>query len=225
MLGAPVLAVVRYDGDVQVIDDALSAHARLGDQLIGVVINNMPESSLRFAREVAAAFLERRRVNVYGVLPEDSRLSATSIGEIADAADGRFLCRADKRQDLVENLTVGAMSADEARERLSRIPNKAIITGGDRADMVAAALDVSARLIILTGNLMPQPDAVQRAENMGVPIVLVPYDTMRTVGRIERFFGKGRLAQQEKLARFKTLLSEHFDFKRFYQRIGLETRG
>jgi len=67
-----------------------------------VVINNVPESSLRFAREMAMAFLERRRVHVYGVLPEDSRLSATSIGEIAVAADGQFLCRADKREDLVE---------------------------------------------------------------------------------------------------------------------------
>lgn len=224
MLGAPVLAVVRYDGDVQVIDDALSANARLGDQLIGIVINNVPEPSLRFAREVAVPLLKRYRVHVYGVLPEDSRLSATTIGEITDAADGQFLCRADKRGDLVENLTVGAMKAGEAQERLSHIPNKAIITGGDRADMIATALDAAARLIILTGNLAPQPELVRRAEQMGVPIVLVPHDTMRTVERIGQFFGKGRLAQQEKLARFKALLTEHFDFKQLYERIGLEIR-
>jgi 3',5'-cyclic AMP phosphodiesterase CpdA len=40
-LGAPVLAVVRYEGDVHVLDDALSAQAWLSDQLIGVVINNV----------------------------------------------------------------------------------------------------------------------------------------------------------------------------------------
>ena len=221
MLGAPVLAVVRYDGDVQIIDDALSAHARLGDQLIGAVINTVPPSSLRFARQVATSVLERHRVHVFGILPEDQRLLATSVGEIADAADGQFLSCADRRDDLVENLAIGAMSADEARARLSRIPNKALITGGDRADMIAVALETSTRLIIVTGNLMPEPSIVQRAAEMSVPIVLVPHDTLHTIERIGRFFGKGRLAQEEKLDRFQVLLSNHFDFKRLYERIGL----
>jgi BioD-like phosphotransacetylase family protein len=224
MLGAPVLAVVRYEGDVQMIDDALSAQARLGDQLIGVVINNVPLDHLQFAHEVAKPALERRRIGVFGILPEEGRLLATSIGEIADAADAQFLCHADKRDVLVEKLVVGAMGVDEARARISRIPNKAVITGGDRTEMIALALDTSARLIILTGNLMPTRMRC-RAVDMGVPVVLVPYDTLQTVERIERFFGKGRLAHREKLARFKALLAEHFDFKRLYERIGLETRN
>jgi BioD-like phosphotransacetylase family protein len=225
MLGAPVLAVVKHDGDVQVIDDALSAQARLGDQLIGVVINGVTDAHLRYVVEVATPALERRRVSVYGVLPEDSRLMATSIGEIADAANGQFLTQADKRDELVENLTVGAMGTEEARTRLSRIPNKAVITGGDRTDMITVALDCSARLIILTGDLMPPTNILQRAADMGVPVVLVPHDTLHTVERIERFFGKGRLAQQEKLARLRTLLSHNFDYKRLYERLGLTFPG
>ncbi len=223
MLGAPVLAVVKFDGDVQVIDDALSAQAQMGDQLIGVVINSVPADNLQFAREVAKPALERRRIGVFGILPEEGRLLATSIGEIADAADAQFLCHADKRDVLVEKLVVGAMGVEEARARISKIPNKAIITGGDRGDMIGMALDTSARLIILTGNLMPNPDVLHRAVDLGVPVVLVPYDTLQTVERIERFFGKGRLAHREKLARFKALLAEHFDFKRLYERMGLGT--
>jgi hypothetical protein len=87
--------------------------------------------------------------------------------------------------------------------------------------MIEMALDTSVRLIILTGNLMPSPQVLHRAVEMGVPVVLVPYDTLQTVERIERFFGKGRLAHREKLARFKSLLAEHFDVKRLYKRIGL----
>jgi len=134
-----------------------------------VVINGVTDSNLRFVVEVATPALERRRVSVYGVLPEDRRLMATSIGEIADAANGQFLTHADKRDELVENLTVGAMGIEEARARLSRIPNKAVITGGDRTDMIAVALDCSARLIILTGDLMPSRHILQRAADMGVP--------------------------------------------------------
>jgi hypothetical protein len=225
MLGAPVLAVVKFVGDVQVIDDALSAQAQLGDQLIGVVINSVPAEHLPFVREVAQPVLERRRIGVFSILPEEARLLATSIGEIADAADAQFLCHADKRDVLVDKLVVGAMGVDEARARISKIPNKAVITGGDRADMIGMALDTSARLLILTGNLMPAQDVLHRAVEMGVPVVLVPYDTLQTVERIERFFGKGRLAHREKLARFKALLSEHFDFKRLYERIGVVVKS
>jgi len=220
-LGSPVLAVVKHEGDVLVMDDVLSVQARLGSQLIGVMINNVPEESLDFVRRVAAPALERRRIPVLGVLPEEPRLLATSIGEIADAADGQFLCHADKRDMLVENLSVGAMGEEAARVILSRIPNKAVITGGDRTDIISIALDTSARLIVLTGDLMPKPEMLRRAADMGVPVVLAPYDTLHTVERIERFFGKGRLAHREKLARFKALMAEHFDFKRLYQQIGL----
>jgi len=221
MLGAPVLVVVKYDSEVQVVDDALSAHAWLGDQLIGVVFNSVPAQNMHYVQSVAAPSLERRRIAVFGVLPEETRLLATSIGAIADAADGQFLCHADKRDLLVENLAVGAMTVEEARVRLNRIPNKAVITGGDRSDIVAAALDTAARVILLTGGLMPQPEMFKRAVDAGVPVVLVPYDTLKTVERVARFFGKGRLAHREKLARFKVLLAESFNFKRLYERMGL----
>ena len=222
MLGAPILAVVKHEGDVQAMDDMLYAQSRLGNQLIGVMINNVPAESLDFMREVAAPALERRRIPVFGILPEEPRLLATSIGEIADAAEGQFLCHADKRDMLVENLSVGAMGVEAARAVLSHIPSKAVITGGDRTDMIAVALDTSARLLILTGNLMPKPEMLRRAADMGVPVVLTPYDTLHAVERIERFFGKGRLAHREKLARFKALMADTFDFKRLYQRIGLQ---
>jgi BioD-like phosphotransacetylase family protein len=50
---------------------------------------------------------------------------------------------------------------------------------------------------------------------------MTPHDTLHTVERIERFFGKGRLAHRDKLARFKMLMADHFDFKRLYERVGL----
>ncbi len=221
MLGAPALVVVKYESDVRLVDDALSAQGRLGDQLVGVVINHVPAENMRFAREVAAPALEQHRINVFGVLPEEAQLLATSIAEIARAAAGQFLCHEDKRDELVENLTVGAMGVEEARARLRQIASKAVITGGDRNDMIEAALDTFARLIILTGGLRPSPAVLQRAQDLGVPIVLVPYDTLQTVKRIEQFFGKSRLAQRAKLARLVALLGQHLDFQRLYQRIGL----
>lgn len=221
MLGAPVLCVVRYRTPVSLIDDALTAASRLGDQLIGLVINGVPSEGMRFAREVGAPYLEKRKISVFGILPDESVLHATSIGEIAAACEGEFLCGADKAGELVENLVVGAMGVDQARSRMQHIPSRAVITGGDRTEMLVTALETSAKVIILTGGLRPSPILVQQAAEMGIPIVLSPHHTLRAVELIEQFFGKGRVARPEKLARFEALLAEHMDFARLHKKLGL----
>ena len=44
-LGSKVLGIIKYRGQVRVLDDALTAQTRLGDALIGVIINRAPEES------------------------------------------------------------------------------------------------------------------------------------------------------------------------------------
>jgi BioD-like phosphotransacetylase family protein len=221
MLGAPVLCIVKYRTPASLIDDALTAHTRLGDQLLGVVVNAVPPDGVCFAGEVGLPYLEKRRIAVLGLLPEEPGLRATSIGEIAAACEGQFLCGADKADELVENLVVGAMGVEQVRARMQAIFNKAVITGGDRADVVTVALEASAKVIILTGDLQPPPALLEQAAGLGVPIVLTSHHTLRAVELIERFFGKGRVAQPEKLARFEAVLAEHFDFARLYEKLGL----
>ncbi len=223
MLGAPVLCVVKYRTPASLIDDALTAHARLGDQLLGVVVNAVPPDEMRFAREVGAPCLEKRRIAVLGLLPEEASLRATSIGEIAAACEGQLLCGADKADEVVENLVVGAMGVDQVRARMQTIFNKAVITGGDRADVITVALEALAKVIVLTGDLHPGSALLEQAAGMGVPIVLTPHHTLRAVELIERFFGKGRVAQPEKLARFEAVLAKYFDFARLYEKLGLAT--
>lgn len=222
MLGASVLCVIKYRTPVSLIDDALTAFTRVGDQLLGVVINSVTPDGMRFARETGVPYLEKHKISVLGLLPEENVLHATSIGEIAAACRGEFLCGADKAGELVENLLVGAMGVDQARERMQQTPSRAIITGGDRTEMIVTALETSAKVIVLTGSLRPSPILLQQAIEMGVPMVLTPHHTLRAVEMIEQFFGKGRMAQPEKLARFEALLAEHFDFARLYQKLGLE---
>ena len=124
---------------------------------------------------------------------------------------------------LIEHLVVGAMSAEKALPRMRRIPGtKAVITGGDRADIQLVAMETATQCLILTGHLRPVPEVLRRAEEVGVSVLLVRMNTMETVETIERVFGKTRLGQSAKLEQFETLLEEHFDFARFYQALGLE---
>jgi BioD-like phosphotransacetylase family protein len=57
---------------------------------------------------------------------------------------------------VVENLTVGAMTAEAALRRMRKQRNKAVITGGDRTDIQLAALETSTSCLVLTGNLEPR---------------------------------------------------------------------
>ncbi|MBN1888235.1 MAG: hypothetical protein JW850_09600, partial [Thermoflexales bacterium] len=66
------------------------------------------------------------------------------------------------------------------------------------------------------------PVVLGRAEERGVPILLVNMDTLSTVEAVERFFARSRFQQPEKLERFAALLDEYFDFAALYASLGLK---
>jgi hypothetical protein len=210
-LGAPVLVLVRYHGEMQVMDDALAAHYRLGDLLMGVIINHVPKQSIDFIVDYAQPHLQERGVQVLGILPSVPWLSALSVGELRDLLGAEVLTQVFQADALAESFTVGAMTMDAALSRFRQQQNKAVITGGDRSDIQLAALETSTVVLILTGNLRPSPIVLQQAETLNVPVLLVPHNTMETVDLIERAYGKTRLGQPEKFEAFMQLLDEHVD--------------
>ena len=101
---------------------------------------------------------------------------------------------------------------------MRRIPGtKGVVTGGDRSDIQLAALETATHCLILTGHLRPQPEVLRRAEEIGVPVLLVRHNTMQAIEAIEQIFGKTRLGQAKKLQHFETLMEQHFDFARVYE--------
>ncbi len=221
-LDAMVLAVIPFYNEMNLVDDCAVAQLRLGERLLGVLVNSVPQESWSFVQDVARPCLEGRGIRLLGVVPREERLRAISVGELAQVLGAEFLAMPERRDILIENLVVGAMGVDQALPRIRRIPApKAVITGGDRADIQWAALETSVACLVLTGHLRPQPEVLRRAEELGIPILLARQNTMETVEAIERVFGKTRLAQPEKLARFEALMAEHFDFARLYQVLGL----
>lgn len=221
MFGARELVVVKYDNDLQMLDDALTARVRLEQSLIGVVLNAIPRQRMPFVQELVKPALEQRGVAVLAVLPQERLLLSVSVGELAELLSGEILCAADKTDELVEHLMVGAMSVDSALSYFRRKPNKAVITGGDRPDIQLAALETSTKCLILTGNLRPSPIILGRAEEVGVPMILVRHDTLSAVEVIGRFFGKTRFHLQKKVERFEEMLEDRFDYGRLYTALGI----
>jgi BioD-like phosphotransacetylase family protein len=223
ILQAKVLVVDKYDvGTALVVDDLLAYKMRLGKKMIGAVLNAVPRHRLDSVENLVIPFLKEHDVPVYAVLPLDRIFSSVSIGELAEALNGEIICRPDLEGNLVENLMVGAMSVDSALQYFRRKLNLGVITGGDRPDIQLAALETSTRALILTGNMRPSPLIQSRAEEAGVAIILVKYDTMTTVQRAEEVFEKTRFHQETKITRFEQMLSERFDFGQLYKDLGLQ---
>jgi len=221
-LDVPALAIVRFRNQVSMGDACVTARLQLKERLLGVLINAVPDKAQELLAQVCRPCLEGRGVPVMGALPLQERLQAISVGELADVLKGEFLALPEKRDVLIEHLVVGAMSVEQALPRMRRIPGtKVVITGGDRADIQLVALETATHCMILTGHLRPVPEVLCRAEEAGVPVLLVRGNTMETVEAIERVFGKTRLGQAAKLEQFEALLAEHFDFERLYQGLGL----
>ena len=223
-LSSHVLMVVKYRSDVRVLDDALSGQARLGDLLVGAIINNVPSEANEFVNSLAIPYLEQRGIPVFGAIPHSRSLAAITVGELIDVMGAKVLTENTNRDALVENLTVGAMTAEAALHRFREQVNKAVITGGDRTDIQLAALETSTSCLVLTGNLQPSPLIVKQAEAFGVAVLLVRGNTMETIEAIERIFGKSRLGQPAKLAKFQELLDNHVDLERLYKALDIEKR-
>ncbi|HJW89087.1 MAG TPA: phosphotransacetylase family protein [Anaerolineales bacterium] len=220
-LSSHVLIVVKYRSEVRLLDDTLSGKARLGGTLTGAILNSIPSEATAFIRDMAIPFLEKRGIPIFGWLPRVRSLAALTVGELIDVLRAQVLTEKTDRSAMVENLTVGAMTADAALHRFREQINKAVITGGDRTDIQLAALETSTTCLILTGNLPPSPLIVKQAEAFGVAVLLVRANTMETIEAIDRVFGKSRLGQPAKLAVFQELFNSSLDLERLYAALGL----
>ena len=222
LLEAKVVTVIGYQDALQLVDDALMAQLRMGDRLAGVIINTVPKDQLTFVETDTKPFLKQQGVRVLAVLPQEPRLASISIGEIVTAVNGQLICNGCE-DELVENLMVSSMNVEHSLEYFSRVANKAVIVGGDRPDVQLAALETSTKALILTGNFRPTPMIEDRAEERSIAIIVSKHDTFTTIEKVERFFGKTRFRQSEKIKLFEEMLGQVLDFEQLYRTIGLKS--
>ncbi len=207
---AQVLLVDRQHR-VDLPDEIIWAKDCLGDRLLGVVFNAVHESMIDFVNGSMRPYLERCSVPVAGVIESDPMLSSVTVSEIVEALGGTVLSADANLETRVESFMVGAMGQEKALRLFRRRANKAVITGGDRSDVQLAALETNTRCIILTGNLPPASLVLSRAEELGVPMVLVGMDTLSAVEKMETLLGKVRLHDPGKADRIREMFATAID--------------
>jgi uncharacterized protein len=215
-----VLLIARYKSLLSV-EALVSAKQRLGDRLIGVVINDIPGEQYQTANNDMRPFLEQQGIPVLGMLPKNDLLRSVSVGELAHQLNAEVLCRSDRLDLMVESLAIGAMNVNAAVKYFRKRRNMAVVTGGDRVEIQQAALETSTQCLILTGQLPPPDFILTRAEELEIPILSVDLDTLTTVEIVDRTFGQVRVHEPIKVHCIRHLITEHFDVNRLLSQLGL----
>ena len=220
ILQAPVLLIVHYRS-LLTIDEILTSQRYFGDRLLGVLINQVPLSRVDYVRTRLVPFLEERGIPVFGSIVEDSILAGITVHALNEFLGGQMIGQPEWAGRVIERFMIGAMGADTALSFFLRHDNKAVITGGDRSDLLMVALETSTSALVLTGNRRPSAQVIDRAEELHVPILLVTDDTLTTVERAERIFKHVRFMQTAKIKHLTELMDQNFDFERLYDKLGL----
>jgi len=206
------------------VDEILFEHfcvSKGGTKCEGVVFNRAQKPIDKRIKDVMIPTLEKQGIRVWGLIPESIPLTAPTVKELTETLGGEVLCGEKNMTNLIEHYLVGAMTQDSAIHYFRRAPRKAVITGGDRPDLALAALETDTSALILTGNLYPDVRVLARAEEKGVPVILVPYDTYTTVGKVKDVTGKIRIGDKKRINEAKRLVSKHVNWKGLFSCLGL----
>jgi len=186
--------------------------------LSGVVFNSVANYAVPLIKnEFAPVIKKRADLDIIGVIPRDTKLNSPMVKEVFQRLGGKVLETGTEESQirLCENIFVGAMAPEAATKFFRRTNNNLIITGGDRPDLIVAAIELpNTSCIVLTGNLMPRNRILAVAEEKQVPVVLVPHDTHSTSGLVRNTTGYVSAENKEKLETAKNTVKKNVDIKK-----------
>lgn len=220
LLDAKVLLLDTFNEELTV-DRILSAKDYFGPMFLGAVLNWVPGRRVEFTRNLLTRFMKQQGINVYGSIPQDRLLRSITVNDLAHSLNGQIICAQDKGDELIESMMVGAMGQDQALRLFRKQANKVVVTGGDRSDIQLAALETPTKSLILTGGHRPSPLVLGQAEEIGVPIIMVDYDTATTVEMVESAIGHQKVHSPKKIERIRGFIREGLDLDLLLEQIAL----
>jgi BioD-like phosphotransacetylase family protein len=214
-LDAKVVIVENYSNEPL---KAAKDYQTLGQRLLGVILNKVP---LKRQEQVRGEVLAQSGMNILGVLPEDRTLLALTVAELAAHIEGTIASGDDKSAELVENFMVGAMTPDSGLLYFGRKEHKAAIIKGERPDMQLAALETPTSCLVITKATAPQEKTLARAQEKGVPIVIVQDDVSSVAASLDEALSNSKFNQENKVPRLIELMGQNFDFSALDKGLGL----
>jgi uncharacterized protein len=201
-----VLLVARYG-------EAVSNVAKeYGSRLAGVIINGLPKYRTEDADGTLAADLEASGAKLFGSIPDDRRMLAPKLGQVAEFLDGQFLSGEEESDQLLDNFLIGGLVLDWGPYYFSSRKNTGVIVRGDRPDVQLAAIQTdTTRALVLTKGVRPVEYVMYEAAQRGIPLVVVPGNTHDVAEQLEGLQPQVGFDHADKLTRMLDLVTEHVD--------------
>ncbi|MCG7595612.1 phosphate acetyltransferase [Mycobacterium sp. PSTR-4-N] len=229
-LGAPVVLAVKGLGRTpeqiaQVaelcIDEIAAQHAHTA----AVVVNRCDPAQLGAVADALAALDPPSYV-----LPEEPLLVAPSVAELQTAVEGSVV-KGDRALLVreAEDVLVAGMTAEHVLERLTE--GVAVITPGDRSDVVLAVLSAHAAegfpslsCVILNGGLPLHPaiDALVSGLGLRVPILQTRFGTFETASRVAATRGRVTTESPRKVDTALALMDTYVDTADLLSRLTIQ---
>ena len=224
ILGAKVI-IVTQGGIGKPIDEVALNQAlfeKEGVEIVGVIINKVIGTKLDYVSDFARRGLKRKGLELLGVLPHERILPKPTIELIRDELKAELLSVPDGLDNLVDDVVVGAMGAQNAMRQFKR--GVLLITPGDREDLIVAAWTALAagpeeRMagIVLTGNLRPNASILKLISTMPIPVLLASEENYEVASTVHDMNVKTRPSDAEKIALIRRLVAKNVNLKKILE--------
>jgi BioD-like phosphotransacetylase family protein len=190
-LGINELVFIQTESSDKCIDNLFFAKKYFDFRNIkikGVIFNKIDYDYMARIDELKENHIKRYEIPIIGMLEKRLLLLSPRVSEIKEAIGGELIneIAAEGLSSIVETYIIAAMNVQAALKYLRSVKSAIVITGGDRTDVILAALKEDVCGLVLTGFIQPDAAVVYAANEKKIPIILSPSDTYTTIRNMER---------------------------------------
>jgi len=228
LLGSKVI-IISSGGVGRPIDEIILNKAlfeKEGVKVLGVIVNKVLPNKFEKINQLVRKGLERKGIQVLGVLPYDPLLARPTIEQILEETDFEVLCGKEYLERSVAKVIVAAMEPRDASRYITE--DSLMITPGDRQDMINIALNCfrdsgNKKLkicgLVLTCGITPDEPVMDLLARAQIPVLLAKSDTYDVATCVHDITVKTRPCDKEKILAVEKLIKENVDFKKILAHI------
>jgi hypothetical protein len=155
-------------------------------------------------------------IPVLGVIPYQKELTYLTVRFLAERLFAKVITGEMGLHRVIKNILIGAMSVNALfQTSLFQREGKLVITSGDRADMILAAIESDTSCLVITNNILPSSNIISKAQERNIPMLLVPQDTYQVAISIDNLEVLLTKEDSEKLTLVEQLIQKHVNVKAF----------
>jgi len=208
--------VIVIDGHIDtLVDDAIYVKNYLdmtGVAFKGIIFNKVRD--VEDFKNIHLRKLTEMGIRELGIIPYQKELTFVTAQYLADHLFAKVITGENALNRVIRNILVGAMSINALFETsLFQKEDKLVITSGDRADMILAAIQSDAACIVITNNILPSSSLISKAYERNIPMLMVPQDTFQAATKIDDIEALLTKEDTKKISLVEELIEKHVHWK------------